>query len=39
VIEPVADLLTRLALQRHGQSAVLRALSRAELEPQSIAAI
>ncbi|SDM46871.1 maleylpyruvate isomerase N-terminal domain-containing protein [Allokutzneria albata] len=38
VIEPVTDLLTRLAVRRHGQTAVLRALSRAERSPGSIAA-
>lgn len=38
VIEPAVDLLTRLALRRHGQAAVLRALSRAERAPATIAA-
>jgi hypothetical protein len=38
VIEPVTDLLSRLALRRHGQAAVLRALSRAERAPSHIAA-
>jgi hypothetical protein len=31
-------LLIRLAVRRHGQAAVLRALSRAERAPRSIAA-
>ncbi|MFC7342005.1 maleylpyruvate isomerase N-terminal domain-containing protein [Saccharopolyspora griseoalba] len=39
VIEPVVDLLTRQALRRHGQAAVLRALSRAERAPTTITAI
>jgi len=39
VIEPVVDLLTRIAVRRHGQPAVLRALSRAERAPDTIAAI
>jgi hypothetical protein len=34
----VVDLLTRLALRRHGQTSVLRALSRAERSPASITA-
>ncbi|MCP3802965.1 maleylpyruvate isomerase N-terminal domain-containing protein [Allokutzneria sp. A3M-2-11 16] len=38
VIEPVTDLLTRLAVRRHGQTAVLRALSRSERAPGNIAA-
>lgn len=38
VIEPVIDLLSRLALRRHGQAAVLRSLSRAERAPAHIAA-
>jgi hypothetical protein len=38
-IEAVVDLLSRLALRRHGQAAVLRALSRAERAPASIAAL
>ncbi len=33
-----AELLVRLAIRRHGQAAVLRALSRAERAPHSIAA-
>ena len=39
VFEPVLDLLTRLAVVRHGQTAVLRALSRAERAPATIAGI
>lgn len=39
VLEPVLDLLTRLAVRRHGATAVLRALSRAERAPATIAAI
>jgi uncharacterized protein (TIGR03083 family) len=39
VLDPVLALLTRLAVQRHGQSAVLSALSRAERAPVSIVAI
>ncbi|WP_431971768.1 maleylpyruvate isomerase N-terminal domain-containing protein [Nocardia sp. bgisy134] len=39
VFEPVLDLLSRLAVVRHGQQAVLRALSRAERAPGTIAAI
>jgi hypothetical protein len=39
VIEPVMDLLSRLAVQRHGATPVLRALSRAERAPATIAAI
>jgi hypothetical protein len=39
VFEPVLDLLSRLAVIRHGQSAVLRALSRAERAPTTIAGI
>jgi hypothetical protein len=38
VIEPVLDLLARLALRRHGQAALLRALTRAERAPATIAA-
>ncbi|SEF87537.1 Mycothiol maleylpyruvate isomerase N-terminal domain-containing protein [Thermomonospora echinospora] len=37
-VERVTDLLTRLAVQRHGPTAVLRALSRAERAPTSISA-
>jgi hypothetical protein len=39
VTEPVLDLLCRLAVHRHGVIAVLRALSRAERAPATIAAI
>ncbi|BCL13222.1 maleylpyruvate isomerase N-terminal domain-containing protein [Micromonospora sagamiensis] len=39
VIDPVLGLLTRLAVRRHGQPAVLRALSRAERAPADITAI
>ncbi|WP_416902974.1 maleylpyruvate isomerase N-terminal domain-containing protein [Micromonospora echinospora] len=39
VIDPVFGLLTRLAVRRHGQPAVLRALSRAERAPADITAI
>jgi hypothetical protein len=39
VLDPVLDLLCRLAVRRHGPTAVLRALSRAERAPASIAAI
>jgi hypothetical protein len=38
VLDPVIVLLSRLALRRHGQAALLRALSRAERAPASIAA-
>ena len=38
-LDPVLALLTRLAVRRHGQAAVLRALSRAERAPATIAAI
>jgi hypothetical protein len=38
VIEPVIDLLTRIALRRRGQVAVLRALSRSERAPETISA-
>jgi uncharacterized protein (TIGR03083 family) len=38
-IDSVVDLLSRLAVRRHGPTAVLRALSRAERAPDSIAAI
>ncbi len=37
-MQVVVDLLTRLALRRHGQIPVLRALSRSERSPASIAA-
>jgi hypothetical protein len=39
VIDPVLDLLCRLAVRRHGATPVLRALSRAERAPATIAAI
>lgn len=39
VAEPVIDLLSRLATQRHGATAVIRALSRAERAPATIAGI
>lgn len=39
VFAPVAALLTDLAARRHGQAAVLRALSRRERAPETIAAI
>ncbi|GAA0505639.1 hypothetical protein GCM10011581_32300 [Saccharopolyspora subtropica] len=39
VVDPVLSLLSRLAVRRHGQAAVLRALSRAERAPETIAAI
>jgi hypothetical protein len=39
ILLPVVDLLARLAVRRHGQTAVLRALGRAERAPASIAAI
>jgi len=38
-LDPVLALLTRLAVRRHGQAAVLRAFSRAERAPATIAAI
>ena len=38
VLDPVLGLLTRLAVRRHGQSAVVAALSRVERAPGSIAA-
>jgi hypothetical protein len=38
-IEAVIDVLTRIALRRHGQTAVLRALSRSERAPASISAL
>jgi Mycothiol maleylpyruvate isomerase N-terminal domain len=38
VLDPVLDLLTRLAVRRHGPTAVLRALSRSERAPGTIAA-
>ncbi|MDR7278038.1 maleylpyruvate isomerase N-terminal domain-containing protein [Catenuloplanes atrovinosus] len=39
VLDPVLTLLHRLAVRRHGPLAVLRALSRAERAPRTIAAI
>jgi hypothetical protein len=38
VLDPVLGLLTRLAIRRHGQSAVVAALTRQERAPASIAA-
>ncbi len=38
VLEPVLSLLVGVATLRHGQAAVVRALSRAERAPASIAA-
>jgi hypothetical protein len=38
VLDPVFDLLCRLAARRHGATAVLRALSRAERAPATISA-
>jgi hypothetical protein len=38
VLDPVLALLSQLAVRRHGQAAVLRALSRAERAPDSITA-
>lgn len=38
-VETVVDLLTRIALRRHGATAVVRALSRAERAPVSISAL
>jgi hypothetical protein len=38
VLDPVLALLTRLAIRRHGQSAVVSALTREERAPRSIAA-
>jgi hypothetical protein len=37
-VETVVDLLSRLSVLRHGPTAVLRALSRAERAPTTIAA-
>lgn len=39
VLDPVFDLLSRLAVRRHGPTALLRALSRAERAPATIAAL
>ena len=38
VLDPVLELLTRLAVRRHGPTAVLRALSRSERAPGTISA-
>jgi hypothetical protein len=38
VVRPVVDLLSRLAVRRHGATAVVRALSRPQRSPDSIAA-
>ncbi|MFI7452231.1 maleylpyruvate isomerase N-terminal domain-containing protein [Nonomuraea sp. NPDC049714] len=38
VIDPVVEMLARLAVQRHGATAVVRALSRAERAPATISA-
>ncbi|MFD2422070.1 hypothetical protein [Amycolatopsis pigmentata] len=38
VVCPVVNLLTDLSLRRHGQAALLRALTRAERAPASISA-
>ena len=38
-VDEVVDLLSRLAVRRHGATAVLRALSRAERAPDTIAAL
>lgn len=38
-VQTVVDVLTRIALRRHGQTAVLRALSRSERAPASISAL
>ncbi|GLZ43061.1 maleylpyruvate isomerase N-terminal domain-containing protein [Actinokineospora sp. NBRC 105648] len=38
VVDPVLALLTRLSLRRHGATALLRALTRAERAPDTIAA-
>ncbi|MFC3500681.1 maleylpyruvate isomerase N-terminal domain-containing protein [Micromonospora krabiensis] len=38
VLDPVLSLLARLAVRRHGQPAVLRALTRAERAPEDITA-
>jgi hypothetical protein len=37
-VNAVVDLLTRLSVRRHGATAVLRTLTRAERAPRSIAA-
>ena len=38
-VQTVVDLLSRIALRRHGATSVLRALSRAERAPESISAL
>ncbi|MDA0632709.1 maleylpyruvate isomerase N-terminal domain-containing protein [Nonomuraea sp. MCN248] len=38
VVDPVVDLLARLAVRRHGATAVIRTLSRAERSPATISA-
>ena len=38
VVDPVVEMLARLAVQRHGATAVVRALSRAERAPATISA-
>ncbi|MEV1178188.1 hypothetical protein AB0J09_58395, partial [Nonomuraea sp. NPDC049784] len=38
VIDPVVELLARLAVHRHGPTAVIRTLSRAERAPATISA-
>lgn len=38
-VETVVDLLSRIALRRHGATNVLRALSRSERAPASISAL
>ena len=38
VVDPVVDLLARLAVHRHGPTAVIRTLSRAERAPATISA-
>jgi hypothetical protein len=35
---PVLDLLTRVAVRRHGQAALVRALSRPQRAPDSVSA-
>jgi hypothetical protein len=38
VLIPVLDLLTRVAIRRHGQAALVRALSRPQRAPASVSA-
>ena len=38
VLDPVFELLTRLSVRRHGATALLRALSRAERAPGNVSA-